>query len=407
MSDYNIKILMPDYGDQPWNKDIIEYSYESSVFDPFDKLNIKIFPTTNHSNTIKNTFGPKRIQFYINNFLQFDGKIGNQNINSEGVITLTCKNYLNDMNVQMFTGSVKLKQSETILKGIERNTKHLGYGLIKTDWAPVKKQRTGINFTPNDTIANLAKGGTRCGKQIGGEWKPEKNEKVFDFIRRLIQRYNLFLHVSDSFPDYSLIVPNISAVSTYSINRSHISQNSNILESSIDRNWENVPTYIRYDGIVVSNTNGSANMSTGTCEEDTTVKAEYLSKSVDKYFPTTEFDDLLQKDYVPVTGTTTKLYRPMIFKDDKSKNLGEIEKKRNLQIKKLFKDTLIVRYTIQGHKLNNKLICPDTIVQINDELTGINKDLYISDVSFSYNENDGPTTSIICYDPVNIDFTQD
>lgn len=407
--EYDIKVIIPDIGEQFWSTEITSYNFSTSVFNPFDDLTVSIYPHKDLKTVIDQTNGPYRIQFFLNGYLQFDGRISTQKIDSDGLITLDCGNYINEMQNQNCDGIVKLKIGESVLSGLQRNLKHLGYGTIQTDWAPVKKQRTGINFPKNSAVANLAKGSERCGKTFSGDWKPSKNESTYDFVRRLTQHYNVFLHIAENFPDFSLIVPNTINVSpTYSVYRNKENSDSNVTSLNIIRNFDKIPTYSRHTGKVITNQAAIQLCSTDPKGNPIEVKPEYKSKNVTDKLPITDFEQLLHKEFVPVTSTppTGKIYRPMIGDDQYSKNLGETESWEKLKIRRLYKDLLVVNFTIPKHDIDDKILTPDTIVNIQDDITGLNKDLYISEVSFSYGDGDGPSSSVKCYDPAFLDFSK-
>jgi hypothetical protein len=369
------------FADNPtFDPKIISYNLNSSFTNPFSTLSLSFYyPYIKEA--IGYTNGPRRIQFSINNRLQFDGRIESQEIDDDGIITLDCANYLNPLNQQSFEGTINIKQAETIKTALERNLAHLGFGTVYDDWSEIKQARNGVKYNTNPSGV--------ASKKIGAEWKKSENEEAFALINRMIERYNVYLQVY-KYPDIAIVKPTTTGEYSYSLVRNAKDKTSNVIGGSVKRDWSNAITYAQIEG---------RNKGKG-------VKTSALGPiPAESFFPTdfeyTNVKKILQTSKLSVGDASdpSKLYIPYYMQDKKSQTEEELNNKTKRTIKKFLKETCSATYTIAGHDIDDVFIIPDTLINVADEIGNLYENMWVDNVAYSYRENAGQSTQITCYRP--------
>jgi hypothetical protein len=377
---YDITFKVSDFPDLKFN--IISYNYRSSVFNPVDQLNIEIF-SDDIEDLVSKTYGLRKVFFYIDGKKQFAGIIINQSINDNGIVSLECESYLSILNMATFDNSIKIKQGEDIFKTIQKSITHLNFNEVSDNWQDVKKERTGYDFS--STTQEIS-------RTIGYDWKKQENENVFSLIKRIIERYGLFLQYgTNGIAIFKLAQLPQNRENTHpgTIIRNYKDKISNILNGSVQRNYKDFKTYYETNGRTVGAKEATQTLNTIIPTES--YATDIFINNIGHIQSNFNWDKVKITE-LPAEG---RIYIPFYSKDTDSKNKQELENKTYREYAKTLKELLVAEYTFSGHELNDVLLCPDIFIKINDNIGGINESMYISDVSFSY--SDKPITRILCY----------
>src|SRR6185369_8485140 len=96
-----------------------------------------------------------------------------------------------------------------------------------------------------------------------------------------------------------------------------------------------------------------------------------------------------------------ELYRLLYHRDTNSKTQEEIDNAIARAVADRLRETL--RYTVElrGHQdpISGALWAIDTLVQVSDEIRGVNEDLWIHSREFRYSKAGGATTRLECWRP--------
>jgi len=400
---YDIKFEVIDFPN--FIPHILYYSYRSSVFNPVDTLSLSIIRTSkeqddafapNDTDSVLCTHGPRRVRFYIDSKLQFEGYITKQTVSSDNIIEIECQNYMFVLDKASLPKSCKVKKSETVISAIERNLKALGFGTVKTGWLDVVSERTG-NAIYNDNLYNIIVDYNSY--LVGTEYKVNDNENALSYVNRLLSRYGLVVHV-DKYPDISVFVP--GDVDNTDNNFDIIIQEdySNVINYNMSLSFD-IPTFLKVTGKNRGNDNATSNLSY--------TPTNMLRSWFKTFYRTNIFVDFLyewdpihidlrsKKELTPENYSKPNgLYIPYLLTDNDSKTQEELAYKAQLEMGKHLKDLMYHTYTFPGHDINGKYFCPNTYVSINDEVNMFNDVMYITEIEYQNSTSSGPTTTITC-----------
>jgi prophage tail gpP-like protein len=101
----------------------------------------------------------------------------------------------------------------------------------------------------------------------------------------------------------------------------------------------------------------------------------------------------------PKTGF--KLYRLLYHRDTDSKSKAQLDKVCMRLMSERLKNTLHYECTVRGHcdPATGAYYTPNTMVTVQDEITGVNERLWIEGRTFEQSENGAARTTLVCWRP--------
>jgi len=232
--------------------------------------------------------------------------------------------------------------------------------------------------------------------------KPEPGKGIYQYLNQICVRLGCTMQPNPA--DRTMIVvsePDYDQAPAYVIRRSLDPANSstnNILTASCTRDLSRFPSHCL---ITAKGTPAKKNQF-----GKVVAKAKPGVYVAEDFNPTVfkdqaDIENLVVKgrrkpgDTSPLNG---KLYRLYYQRDDKSKNVSQLENKKDRVFADRNKESIQYTATVQGHtSTSGALYANNTIVAVRDELTQVFEDLWVAGVTYKYDEGGGATTELRCW----------
>ncbi len=256
----------------------------------------------------------------------------------------------------------------------------------------------GIRGTPT------TKGGKKKGPRplkdfINHQLKPHNHEGVYAFAARITERHGLRIWCSADGEKLIVSTPDYEQEPRYQIRRDRTG-GTNVLEGTVNFDGSDQPSIIFADGF-----SGGGEFGKGR------VKAFCVNPyfGVDKDgFVLDEVSRLISKypDAQQVTMTVQPYrrrslgvpMRPVFLHDDESKTQAEINNFVRREMSLLLRKSLVANYTVEGHGQNVEgVFTPwdiDTVVDVQDDLAGVNERMYVIGRVFEKSRQSGTVTHL-------------
>lgn len=223
--------------------------------------------------------------------------------------------------------------------------------------------------------------------------RPYPNEGAFEFATRVTQRLGLWLWLTADGKSIVAGKPNYDQTAVFSLTRQFNGVN-NILNGDVTLDVSEQPSIIVADGF-------SGGYEFGRARMRAYVENPFLdvdnSETLKKYAKSG-----MVKQVIPFFGTKIKLpnAKPIFLHDDEAKTQeqlnGFVLREMSLRLRR----GLDVQVTVKGHSQKSQTDGVDTIwavdrtVNFNDEVSGVNEDLYILARTFLKSRSGGTTTNL-------------
>lgn len=237
---------------------------------------------------------------------------------------------------------------------------------------------------------------------INSKFKAQVNEGIYEFAERIGRRYGFriwcgadgkTIHIGG--PDYDH--PPVGAL-LHKLGDG--SEKNNILDYNVTWDWHKQPS-----AIIASGTGKGGPFPYGAlrtlmvnellCDDDQLPKVQEVAKEY-KVKPLTMRDYIERpKRVVPVT----KYPRIHYVKDDESKEQAHLDNYTRRLMADAQSHFLVAEYTVAGHGQNGNLWAPNTMVQVEDDVSRINGQMWIRARTFSKERDGGTTTKLTCILP--------
>jgi prophage tail gpP-like protein len=277
--------------------------------------------------------------------------------------------------------------------------------VVEDAMAPV-----GIDTTFLDS--DVAMRDVRTGKPAGGradkdfktlkqeELKAQSGESIMQFANRLVSRHGATLQPGPTRNSIVITEPNYSQSPVATITRTDDQRTSvanNVIRGTATRDYSSVPTYALWHG-----KGGKA----GTQKESNTITIpiQDLVAGI-----STELIDAFEGTAVrgrrkPAESTKLEigqLYRLLYDRDDESRNRDQLIRAATRGMGVRLKETLTYSVTLQGHSdpVTGAYWAVDTVVQVNDDICGLNEPLWVASRTFKYSATEGATTDLELWRP--------
>ena len=232
--------------------------------------------------------------------------------------------------------------------------------------------------------------------------KPDPGKGIYAYLQQICVRLGCTMQPNPT--DRTMVVvsePDYIQSAAYTVQRSlspDASAKNNIITASANRNLSRFPTHC----LVTAKAKPAKKNKFG----------KPIGKSKPAAFVSDDFNATVFKDQADVEALTMrgrikpgepgatdgKLYRLFYMKDDKAKNQTQLENKQLRLLADRLKETLLYTVEVMGHdSLENIMYAPNTIVNVQDELTQVFEELWVAGVTYKYQEGKGATTELRCW----------
>lgn len=380
------------------------YSFSSNFLTPSDGWSMSIGDGNLEERQRKALRVGATVRLYVDNFPLAEGYIDRIDVGADrgrGVVysihgrdrLAPVVDSVADPRVQFKTGTTLAEFLKTLLAP---------YGWVADehfiiDNAANRDAKTGgLRGTP------LAKRKSKKGKlshfQIY-QLKPHNHEGLFRFIQRTVERFGLFVRVTADGDQIVVAGPDFEQPPRYQLIRDR-DGNTNILEGNVSFDATDQPSVIVADGF-----SGGGEFGRGK------IKAYCVNPYFgmdENGFIADEVSALLVEypEAQPVLFVTQPYKqraprmppRPMFLHDEESKTQEQLNFFIKRTMSELLRKSLVAHYTVEGHgQTIDGVFTPwdvDTVVEVKDEVAGVNERLYVLGRTFEKSRAQGTTTKL-------------
>jgi prophage tail gpP-like protein len=260
------------------------------------------------------------------------------------------------------------------------------------DNAANRNAKLGIRGTP------MTKGGKKRAPRplktfIQHQLKPYPHEGVFAFAARVAQRHGLWIWSSADGRDLNVGTPDFDQEPSFSLRRSRDGKTTNLLSATVRFDMTDQPTIVVADGAGGGGAFGKSKLrSIQTSQAFYTQDPAYLAIG-------TKYKDAHVLSY-DLVGTPQQLprNRALYLHDEESKTQNQLDAFLRREMSLLVRKSLQVDVIVEGHgQLVNDNFIPwdvDTVVNFEDELSGVNERLYVLRRTFEKSRIGGTRTRL-------------
>jgi prophage tail gpP-like protein len=395
--DYNIRL---DYLEPTWT---FEFTFSAHTPETYSQLV-----------TLTSPFS--RIQIFINGIGIMNGICWTQRLGG-GENTLQVRFSGTDYRSQLVDASIdtsiKIKKGEDLAVAVKKVCEPIG--IFAVDYGDA-----WVEYLSNIIDTKATSPG---GSETVEDEKPSPNESIFEFVNKICRKAGRTILPGPDMNTISLTYPNYSATPftpiTLRLYPVDSGQSNNILDLEIIRDYANVPTYCASYGSITDTKLLTALKKSikVTDPVEKLLQEAKATKSATKSSSATFFPfngitedvkfmrtNIIEDRVVPGTregqegAEIAKIYRPMIISDKQSKSQKQLSNKLQRSVVDRFKDTFIVEAVVKGHGPERAFIyTPDLIVNVDDQVHGVQEIMWVKGVEFQAGQGSGPKTRLTLY----------
>lgn len=296
--------------------------------------------------------------------------------------------------------TLHIKESMTLAETLR--TLYAPFGWVADDHfsisnAASRRVTQGLRGTPT------SKGGKKSGKPLKNfvqhQCKPHNHEHVHDFAKRMAERHGLWIRCSEDGERIIVDTPDFGQDPSFQIRRTS-SGDTNVLDGSVKYDFGDQPACIIADGF-----SGGGDFGRGRLK----------SYGVNPYFGVDEqgfvLDDvskvlLRHPTAEQVTFTTQPFKRRSVnvparivfLHDEESKTQAQLNNFVRREMSLFMRKSLTAHYTLEGHgQIVDDVFVPwmvDTVVEVHDEIAGVNERMWVMAVAYSKSRQAGTQTTV-------------
>ncbi len=334
----------------------------------------------------------------VNGAQQLLGRIERSSIGGNGTaIQLSGRDYISDLVECNIDPIVKIKSSMTVTDA------------IKFVAGPV-----GIVNVENGS--GIALRNVRSGKHLGGgagkdfkalkmeELKSTPGQGIYEFCNKIVARHGGTLQPATTRDTVAIDEPDYTSQPVGHIRRTAATSGSvgnNVLSATATRDFTRFPTVALFTGKQAKGGKTASGLS--KLFDFVTLARAFgteLGAVIDRVHELSG-EQARRKPGSPPGLARGQLYRLLYHRDETSRNLEQLERAARRAIAERLKDTLSYSVTLRGHSdpETGAIWSPNTMVEVQDTITGVNETLWIEKRTLRYSEGSGATTQIEAWRP--------
>lgn len=229
--------------------------------------------------------------------------------------------------------------------------------------------------------------------------KPHNHEGLFRFIERTVERYGLFVRVSADGNKIIVAAPDFEQPPRYKLIRD-AKGNTNILGGTVVFDATDQPSVIVADGFSGGGEFGRGKVKAYCVnpyfgmDEQGFISDEVMN--VLREYPEAQPIIFVTQPYAQKAPRIPP--RPMFIHDEESKTPEQLEFFVKRTMSELLRKSLVCHYVVEGHGQNvDGVFTPwdvDTVVEVQDEVAGVNERMYVLGRTFDKSRQGGTTTKL-------------
>lgn len=382
------------------------YSFTSNFLSPTDAFSFTVADHALPDNVLDALQLGARVRLTINNAILADGHIDSLDIKADKAGGLVYEISGHDRLGLVVDSSAdptkQFKQGQTLADALKGIFGEFGW---------LADESFEIDNDANRSIQTGASRGTRAskGKKTLGrplkdvvlhQLKPHLKEGLFAFAARICQRFGLWIWCSADGEKLIVGKPDFDQEPLFQLRR-HANGDSNILTGGAHFSMADQPTVIIADGFSGGGEFGKGRIKSACVNPYFGVDADgFVLDSVSKFL-------LKYPDAHQVTLTTQSYrrrevnlpLRPAFFHDDESKTQEQLDNFVKREMSLLMRKSLVCRYTVEGHGQNDidenfVAWAPDTVVDVQDDVCGVQERMWILSRTFHKSRSGGTYTDL-------------
>ena len=380
------------------------YHIDSAFMTPTDGWSITLYEHTDRSLMFDLEMQP--IQIFINGNLQVVGRVDSSEVGGNGhAVTLEGRDYIADLTECNVDPSIVIKEGMTLEQSILLAASPLGVNNVVGDRFRFRNIQTGVNIQTKEADTKFLE--TKM-----GDYKANPGEGVFEFLNRIVQRHGATIQPTDKRDTLAIVRPDYGQEPRYKIIRygdNPAGVANNILSATAKRDFSQFPTHVLVTGrsggkgqqkaVAAINSESTLDELREAISKDPS--ATTLEDHMELFLPARNRSLLVTKRLKPgeenfVVGA---LYRLLYIKDELSKTSEQLNHIMLRNTYERVKNCLQYQVTLKGHEDpdTGATYATDTVVEVTDEICGVNERLWIEHRTFDYSETSGQTTTLTCW----------
>lgn len=252
------------------------------------------------------------------------------------------------------------------------------------------------------------KGNKRLEDFILHQTKPYNHESVFHFLSRVAQRHGLWIWCSADGSQIIVSTPDYNQEPAFLLHRGRDGK-GNILSGGVHFNLSEQPSIIIADGFSVGG-DGSYGHGRVKAHIVNPVLGDLHKAQIEallaKHKGTVK--NILNQAAFPYPIDPTLPFRPVFLHDDESKTQEQLNAFVKREMSLMYRKALTASLVVEGHGQTDGdafvAWTPDTVVDVDDEISGMFEQLYVLGVTYHKSRSAGTTTTLSLIRLNSIDF---
>ncbi len=372
---------------------ILRYSLTSNYLTPTDSFEFTIYDKGD-PRALRRLWQPlQRVTLYIDGVQQLQGRIDETQGNDDGSLTVKGLDHRADIVAGGADPSITFKANQDLGDALLMLFKPFGIRTLSGDSNLSRNLLTGVN---------PYKGGPDRSYKAARltDFKVEENQGTWEIAEEIVSRHGFTLQsVVGDRTWLAVVEPNYKQDVTYRLERP-----GNLLEGSkASRDYADVPTVTIATGWAVGNQPGlQINPMLGQYPTFGELAINPIGKNqeVERAASPENGGDELQSrrvDWKKVQSEAEDfvLYRPLFYKDKKSRSIQQMERLIKKDLSRRLKETLVYTARIRGHRdpVSRAIYAIDTMAHVSDDTEDVSEDLWVLEREFT-NDGSGPRTTL-------------
>lgn len=370
---------------------ISSYSIKSAYTTSTDSFDFSLYDE-DRSKLMRLEMQP--VELLINGASQLIGRIDATEIGGDGsAVTCRGRDYVADLVECNVDPSAVVKKGMTLEDALKLVFAPVGIkSIVGDDEVQLRQVRAA------HPIKKRGSGRGRRRKPVS-DFSFNPGEGMYEFGSRLAARLGATIQPGRNRTELVVDEPSYDQAPTYSIICADDATNSaanNVIEATASRDWSSFPTFTLF-----TNKSGEAGKTkTGLSASKDIFEVAAQSPELLEIIQRSTFSGRLKPTDKP-NISNGELYRFLYHRDNDSKTKEEIDNAIARAIAERLRETLRYSVELRGHQdpKSGALWAIDTMVQVSDEIRGINEALWIHSREFTYSKAGGATTRLECWRP--------
>ena len=382
----------------------LQYEYASNFLTPADQWSFSI-PAVSLAPGQGDALQPGAVvEIKISGLLQTTGYVDAVRVHgsrgSGTILTITGRDWMAPAVDGHVDPQMQFKPSQTLADMMTQAYEFLSSVTFATDNIANRNVMTG-----RDTGSTSKKGKT-LKSYVLHQLAPYPQESVFQFTSRVAQRFGLWIWPSQDHQTIVVGKPDFDQEPLYQILNSldpSLSPHNNALDWDAEASRKDQPSVILATGFGGGGEHAMVTPKGGIINPVSAVSHVAIAQA----YPTVKFTQpTLQSGggglaQLPLIDPVP---RPMYVVDRDSHNQGEIDSYLLRELSLRMRHALTANYTIEGHRIGGVPIAVDTIVDVQDDHSGLHQLMWVIGRHFRKDAHAGTSTQIQTIRPGSLQF---